>query len=218
MDDVGLYYHDMFAALYEQPNCNNNRGIAQILNSCNGIATQFESSFLGIASTVLTSESLWVTFRDFIQKFKGSDSFLENSIHQKLCQSWHQYFVSLVRFMQQFTHKFCQCGGDERACPLLHVCGGASDYIAVSESSFSVRIISIRVFQAMLPLWRGLLEDEPKGDGRAVPSEVAAVFSGGDENPGHNLIIQGMTSLILSAKITDHSCVMISLLKKGYCL
>ena len=67
---------------------------------------------------------------------------------------------------------------------------------------------------ACLPLWRGLLEDDEDDGGGSLPSALmtAAVFTDSSDN---DLVLEGVTCLILSAKLTNHTCVMIRQLIKG---
>ena len=192
------------------------------------MATQFESSYLGVAFSVLASESIWLTFRQFALKLKTEDSFQEQSglqLQQQLCQSWQQYFICLIAFMRQFNEELCNCTActdrDDKpcACPFTHLCDPAAAdpaaaVIAVSESHFSARILSLRMFTTMLPLWRGLLEDDEDDGGGSLPSALmtAAVFTDSSDN---DLVLEGVTCLILSAKLTNHTCVMIRQLIKG---
>ena len=220
MEDVSSCYRGMFLTMRQRPEQREH-----MLTMLNDIAAQFDSSFLGIAFAIVSSEGIWTQFRQFVQKFNTGDSIRENEMEPQLCQSWQQYVSSLVSFMASFNLEFCECGGDARECPFTDMCshGSAQLTVSVSESYFSARIISIRLFQAILPLWRGLLSDE---EDEEQDGSEAATEAGSRALPAHftdflvdvygnDLVLQGLTLLILSAKLTDHSCVVINKLKQG---
>jgi hypothetical protein len=208
MGDVSSRYRGLYLSMQQQP-----ERIAHTLPIINEIAAQFDSSFLGIACTTLSSECIWVQFREFVQKFQTKGPLCDSEVDQQMYQAWHHYWDSLVLFMSNFSVNFCDCAGDEHACAFSRLCCTAADHVTVSESYFSARIISIRVFQSVISLWQGLLEDEGREDGEA--EMMAPVTTEFVDAAGNDLVLQGMRAVILSAKIVDHSCVMSHTLKKG---
>jgi hypothetical protein len=186
---------------------------AQTFTLLNEIVSQFESSVFDIAFTVLSSDCIWMQFRQFLCKIQDNSLLSQNgevlSGYHQLSQCWRLYFISLVSFMQHFNGDFCDCNGEEKECRLFHICSDATDLIKVSESYFSSRIISVRMFRSLIVLWRGLLEDDTDESNKTFEFHPSVQFSDiFDDSSGNNVIVQGMTILTLAASIPDHACVM----------
>lgn len=183
------------------------------------MASNFESSFVGVACTVFTSECMWLKFRECLVKLGDDDRSCDSELRGQLVQNWRQYLKSLVSMMGQFNVSLCGCRGDDSVCSFSHMCRNDADLSAVSEGHYSARVISIRLFQLLLPLWRGILEEEEEEENRSrnpgVYRSVSSVREIFLDDTGNHLVLQALSLLISSAKIVDHSCVMSRALRQG---
>ena len=190
----------------------------------NETADNFDSSVLGIACSIFTTEGIWQQFRHWVKKTITSENIHVNTaVCEEVYYCWKQFFSIFNTFMNNMLNlRLCQCDGDDNVCPFSRKCQCPSDLSSVSATHFNSRIISIKIASYMLPFWQGVLQDDDEnGSGtelslteRYSSTHCVDIFN---DSSGNDVLLQGISCLVLSTKMPDHSCVTVHNFKKGTC-